>query len=292
VYRIKNREIWASDIAEYLNRELVGQDFALRTPYDVRTPETLARRGGSVVHGTGCLFITDRPPKEGQCTAHILSPRPELDAARSMIEFFVTTSNQTIHPSAQIEEGVSLGRDVRVGANSVVTADVVIGDGTRILNNVVIDGPVTIGKSCVIKDGAVIGSEGYGFVEDEEGRLIHPPQLGRVLLGDRVWVGSNSSIERAMLTETVVEDDVKIDDLVHVGSGSVIGKKCLITAGSVLAYDVVIGEAVSLGPNVAIREGITVAAHVVVGQGASVVSDLLVEGVYVGVPARLLRKRG
>jgi UDP-3-O-[3-hydroxymyristoyl] glucosamine N-acyltransferase len=179
-----------------------------------------------------------------------------------------------------------------VGANSIITADVTIGNGTRILNNVVIEGPVTIGKSCVVKDGAVIGSEGYGFVEDEEGRLLHPPQFGRIVIGDRVWVGSNSTIERAMLTDTIIEDDVKLDDLVHVGSGSIVGRKSMITAGSVIAYDVAIGEGVTLSPNVAVREGVTIAARVVVGQGASVVSNLMAEGVYVGVPAKLLSKKG
>ena len=241
--------------------------------------------------GEPCLFIADQPPAAGQCTAYILSSRPELDGTRVLIEFFTTSVGQAVHPSAHVAEGTKLGRNVRIGANTVITADVEIGDQTRILNNVVIDGPARIGRECFIKDGAVIGSEGYGFVEDEEGRLLHCPQLGRIVIGDRVWIGANSTIERAMLTDTIIENDVKIDDLVHIGNGSQIGPKCLVTAGAVIAYDVQIGAQSTISPNAVIRESIAIAPGVTVGQGAVVVQNLDLPGVYVGVPARLLRAK-
>jgi UDP-3-O-[3-hydroxymyristoyl] glucosamine N-acyltransferase len=163
-----------------------------------------------------------------------------------------------------------------------------IGDDAWLMSNIVMHGPATIGKRAIVKDGAVIGSEGYGFVEDDTGRLIHAPQLGRVVIGNHVWIGSNSTIEKGMFEDTVIEDDVKIDDLVHVGRGSIIGKKSLITAGCVLAFHVEIGEGVRLGTNVSVRESSRIASGVIVGQGASVVNDLTDPGVYVGVPARRL----
>ena len=94
-----------------------------------------------------------------------------------------------------------------------------------------------------------------------------------------------------MLTDTTIGDEVKIDDLVHVGSGSLIGRKCLITAGSVIAYDVQLGEAVTIAPNAVVRESVTIASGITVGQGAVVIHDLVPAGTYVGVPARLLRTK-
>jgi UDP-3-O-[3-hydroxymyristoyl] glucosamine N-acyltransferase len=182
-----------------------------------------------------------------------------------------------------------IGRNVMVGAHAVVGPDVEIGDNSVIMNNVVLNGPVTIGKFCVIKDGAVIGSEGWGFVCDEDGIPFHPPQLGRIVLGDRVWIGSNSTIERAMVDDTVISANVKVDDLVHVGGGTVVGERCMLTAGSVVAYNVVIGEQVLVAPQSVIRERVTIVGNVVIGQGTVVIDDITVPGVYVGNPARFLK---
>jgi UDP-3-O-[3-hydroxymyristoyl] glucosamine N-acyltransferase len=93
-----------------------------------------------------------------------------------------------------------------------------------------------------------------------------------------------------MLEDTIIEDGVKIDDLVHIGKGSHIGKNCMITAGCVIAYNVTLGSGVTLGPNVTVRELLKITNDVIVGQGAAVIKNIDKKGVYAGVPAKFLKK--
>lgn len=288
MYNLRKHEVWASEVAEYLNSTLVGEDFLLPGPSSIRTPRSLAKaRPGP----EGDLLLLTDGKATGQARAHIQVRNPELNLARVLREFFASAPVHSIHPTALVDPEAKIGRNVQIGAHTVVGPHVEIGDNTVVLQNVTLNGPATIGRHCVIKDGAVIGSEGYGFVEDEDGTPFHAPQLGRIVIGDRVWVGSNSTIERAMVDDTVIRDDVKIDDLVHVGNGSVIGAKSMLTAGVVIAYDTVIGEGVVIAPNAVVRERVVIADNVIVGQGAVVVKDIREAGVYAGNPATLLKAR-
>ncbi len=286
MYRIKKHEVRASDIAEYLNCKLYGEDALLHAPQSIRT--SLAEIGNhpSPQAGEPWLLITTEDRRPPEPWRYIVSPNPDRDLALVLLEFFAVEVDEGVHPTAVVASDVELGRGVKIGAHSVIDTGVKIGDGVWIMNHVTIRGPAQIGKRTIIKDGAVVGSEGYGFVENESGRMIHAPQLGKVLVGENVWIGANSTVERGMLDETVIEDDVKIDDLVHIGKGSRIGRKSLITAGCVVAYDVQIGEAVTLAPNVSVRESCSIVARTLVGQGAVVVDDITEAGTYIGVPAR------
>lgn len=290
MYRLKKHEVWASEIAEYLNSDLIGEDFLLSGPTAISTPRSLTRLQSSEQANEQILFLGDARAVESTYAGYINSKRPEVDLAHVLLEFFASAPVNEVHPTSLISTEAEIGRNVMIGANTVIGPDVGIGDNTKILNNVIINGPTKVGKYCVVKDGAVIGSEGYGFVEDEEGRPVHAPHFGRILIGDRVWIGSNGTIERAMIEDTIIEDDVKIDDLVHIGNGSRIGKKSMLTAGAVIAFDVVIGQKVTIAPNAVIRDSVTIADNVTVGQGAVVVKNLEESAVYVGVPAKLLKK--
>ena len=291
MYRIKNIEIWASEIAEYLNKSLVGQDFIITNPRFVKTDRSF----GSDLTATGeakdpVLVLSRGPVEKLKSGGYIISENPSLDLAYLLREFFTVTSISEIHKKATIAESAKIGRNVMIGANTVIGANVIIGDNTKILNNVVINGPVEIGKFCIIKDGSVIGSEGWAFINDEDGVPLHVPQIGRILIKDRVWIGSNTTIERTMIDDTIIEENAKIDDLVHVGGGSVIGEKAQLTAGAIIAYYVKIGSNSVIAPNVVIRERVSIGENVLVGQGAVVISDLEEGNIYVGNPARFLKK--
>ena len=291
MYRIKKFDVHASEIAEFLNKKLMGEDFILKSPRYLLTPESLERLPRLKEEEEGkILLIAKQPIPEIDYAGFIGSDRPELELAYVLREFFATLPIHQIHPTAVVSKEAKIGRNVMIGAYAVVGPEAVIGDNARILNNVVLNGPVSIGKFCVIKDGAVIGSEGWGFLKDGEGNLFHPPQLGRIIIEDRVWIGANSTIERAMLDDTVIAADVKIDDLVHIGGNSHIGTKSEITAGSIIASNVKIGKRVRIAPNAVLRENITVGDNVLVGQGAVVIDNLAADKVYVGNPARFLRE--
>lgn len=291
MYRIKKIEIWASEIAEYLNKTLVGKDFIITDPHFVKTDRSFKNHLSAVVDAKDPVLVLSKVPLEKLISGgYIISENPDLDLAYLLREFFTVTSISDVHKSACIAETAKIGRNVMVGANSVIGADVIIGDNTKIMNNVVINGPVEIGKFCIIKDGSVIGSEGWAFIDDEDGVPLHVPQIGRILIKDRVWIGSNTTIERTMIDDTIIEENVKIDDLVHVGGGSVIGEKAQLTAGAIIAYYVNVGKNSVIAPNVVIRERVSIGENVLVGQGAVVVSDLEGGNVYVGNPARFLKK--
>lgn len=289
MYNLRKHEVLAAEIAEYLNSPLIGEDFPIQGPNFIKSPRSLTKAAQAPTEGK-VLLISDREIPDTGCDAYIVVEKPDLDLARVLLEFFANPPIHAVHPTAVVSEDAKIGRNVMIGAHAVIGPYVEIGDSTVILNNVVINGPAQIGKQCVIKDGAVIGSEGYGFIEDEDGTPFHAPQLGRILIGDRVWVGSNSTIERAMVDDTVIRNDVKIDDLVHIGNGSIVGEKSMLTAGAVIAYDVVIGQKVTVAPNAVIRESVNIADDVTIGQGAVVVRDIETGGVYAGNPATLLRK--
>lgn len=282
MYRIKKFEVWASEIAGFLNSELIGDDFLVEGPSRIRLECPSGDGFGNV------LLLTTQAPREAVCP-YLVTQQPELALGHVLREFFSSKSVNTIHKSADISEEAKVGRNVQVGAHSVIGPDVEIGDNTVVMNNVVINGPVVVGKNCVIKDGAVIGSEGWGFVSDEDGIPFHPPQLGKIVIGDSVWIGSNSTIERAMVAETVISTNVKVDDLVHIGAAAKIGKGCMITAGSVIAFNVVLEDGVLVAPHSVIRENLVIGSNISIGLGAIVVNDLSAPGIYVGNPARLLK---
>ncbi len=291
MYRIKRIEIWASEIAEYLNKPFVGKDFIIKDLHSIKTNKSF------INHLTAndeikddILVISKAPFDQLKCGGYIISENPDLDLAYLLREFFTVSSISEVHETAIIAENAKIGRNVMIGANSVIGDDVVIGDNTKILNNVVINGPAEVGKFCIIKDGSIIGSEGWAFINDEDGIPLHVPQVGRILIKDRVWIGSNATIERAMIDETIISENVKIDDLVHVGGGSIVGEKAQLTAGVVVAYYVNIGLCTVIAPNVVIREHVNIGDNVLVGQGAVVISDLEGGNVYVGNPARFLKK--
>jgi UDP-3-O-[3-hydroxymyristoyl] glucosamine N-acyltransferase len=279
------------EIAEYLNKQLVGEDFLLKSPRHILTPDSLGRLPRLIQEEGKILLIANQPHPEIARSGYIFSDTPELDLAYVLREFFAIHPIHQVHPTAVVFPEAQLGRNVMVGPHSVIGPEAIIGDNSRILSKVIINGPVTIGKFCVIKDGAVIGSEGWGFVKDEEGGLFHPPQLGRIIIEDRVWIGANTTIERAMLDDTFIGAEVKIDDLVHIGGRSHIGEKSEITAGAIIASNIVMGKNVRIAPNAVLRENITVGDDVLVGQGAVVINDLAAGKVYVGSPARFLREK-
>lgn len=291
MYRLKKFEIRASEIADYLNQSLQGEDFVINDPHFIRTPKSSIRLAECCnLEGNQVLMISDEPVSSNLCAGYILSPNPDLDLAYVLREFYATSSPNQIHPSAVVSEEARIGRNVMVGAHAIIGPDVELGDNTRIFHNVILTGPIHIGKYCVIKDGAVIGSEGWGFINDEEGIPVHAPQLGDILIEDRVWIGSNTTIERGMIEDTIIRNDVKIDDLVHIGAGSLIGQKTKITAGVVVASHVLIGSNVHIAPGAVIREDLKIGDDVIIGMGAVVIEDLSPGCSYVGNPARLLRK--
>lgn len=188
-----------------------------------------------------------------------------------------------IHPTAAIAADTRLGRDVAVGAHAcighgsvvgdgvIIHAGVCIGDGcsigdqTIIYANASIRERVTIGARCIIHCGAVIGSDGFGFVQ-VDGIHEKVPQLGTVTIGDDVEIGANSAVDRARIGETVIGRGTKIDNLVQIGHNVRIGEHCIVSgnvgiAGSaIIGNHVVIAGCASISGHLEIGDGVTIGA--------------------------------
>jgi UDP-3-O-[3-hydroxymyristoyl] glucosamine N-acyltransferase len=154
---------------------------------------------------------------------------------------------------------------------------------------VVLAGGVVIGDHCVIKNNTTIGSESFKFI-DVEGDAVHFPPLGSIYIGDRVWIGSNCTIERPGLGATAIENDVKLDDLVHVGQNSQIQVKAQIAAGSIVCRDCLIGSEVWIAPNSTINSGVHIGDKSVIGLGSVILKDVLSGTTMAGNPGHELKK--
>ena len=220
----------------------------------------------------------------------ILSKNPRLDFQRVAMEFFADDEFKPgIHDTAVVEENVMIGKNVFVGANCYIGKNVKIGNNTMVLPNTCIFGKTVIGSNSVIKSNTTIGSEGFGFsfTGDE---FFHFPHLGTIKIGNHVWIGSNCTIEKSQLEQTIIEDHVKIDDLVQIGHNSIIKKLSQITAGSVVCGRAQIGKGCWLAPNSVISTGCKIGDNCFVGTSSLVNKDFPKNSVLVGTPAKFLRK--
>lgn len=234
-------------------------------------------RASAIIAGPDC------PPLPMPLLIH---DNPYLIFAKA-IEFFHPTRRPaaSIHPTAWIADSAQIGKAVAIGAYTTVGNDAVIEDGVEIKEHCVIyprarigadsllhsgvavrEG-VIIGKRCIIQNNAVIGSDGFGFAKDDQGRWYKIPQVGRVVIEDEVEVGACSTIDRAALDETAVGSHTKIDNLVQIGHGSSIGTNSLICAQVGLAGTTRVGN------NVILAGQVGTAGHLTIGDGVIAIAQ-------------------
>jgi len=292
----------AAEIAKFLGTELHGRDCAVYQGCSLDQMQDnsvlwIGKRARDQGYDLSQLdayvemlvILWDQCPARPNC-AYVLSTQPRLDFVRVLNEFLVYREKPGIHPTAIVEKGAVVGKDALIGAHSYIGPKVRIGDNCRIYQNVSILGDVTIGPCCVVKSSAVIGSEGFSFVTGGRG-LEHFPQTGRIVIGANVWIGSGSTIERAAINATTIEDEVKIDDLVQIGHNTTIGRQSQITAGVVVCGRSHVGRGVWIAPNATINNGVRVGDDAYVGLGAVVLKDVEPGTVVVGNPAKFLKQR-
>ena len=186
-------------------------------------------------------------------------------------QFATVERGAVIEPNVKIYPGAFIGRNVVLGANTVVYA------GAHIEN-------ATIGSDCVINANAVIGKDGFGFTR-QNGHNVFIPHAGRVVLGNRVSVGANTCIDRGMMTDTVVGDDTKIDNLCQIAHGVVIGKECFIPAGCGFAGGVVVGDDVMMGGQVGFANAVHIGNHAQIGAKSGINHDIPEGEKWIGYPA-------
>jgi UDP-3-O-[3-hydroxymyristoyl] glucosamine N-acyltransferase len=173
----------------------------------------------------------------------------------------------------------------------VIGADVEISEGCVIGPNTVIDHAV-LGINTRIAANCSIGGDGFGFeIDESSGEVIKMPHFGRVLIGQNVEIFSNVCIARGSLRDTVIGNNVKIDNLVHVAHNVEIGDNTFIIANAMLAGSTKIGTRAWIGPSTSILNGITIGDLSMTGVGSVVTKSCGTNEVVAGVPAKRLRDR-
>ena len=273
MYRLKKPKISSLEIAGFLNSKLIGEDIIVNIPSSINNiknnsficlSENDVLSEDILKESKNILIIASRDLDfDGISFSYIIADNPTLDFIKVLNEFFIESDIIHIASSSKINKNSTIARNVSVGENSVIGPDVIIGDNSQILNNVVITGRVEIGSNCIIKNNSTIGSEGYDFEYDENGNPISFPHIGKIFIGNNVWVGANTSLESAKIDNTIIDDFVKIDDLVQIGYNCKISSRCLITAGVIIGRNVTIYDKSLVAPNATIRENITIGRNVI-----------------------------
>lgn len=255
----------------------------------------------STAKATACFVAESAASLVGE--AHIIpivSKHPRAHFARSVAHFVTPKSlsddgepatiapSADVHPTAIIGAGAKIDEKVQIAPYAVIGPGVHIGQSSKIESHVLIE-CADIGQNCLIKSGAKIGTEGFGMDGDEKG-VVALPHIGRVLLGDRVRIGCQTTIDRGFLGDTVIEDDVKIDNLVHIahnvriGAGSMLAGRVGISGSCHIGRNVLMGGAVGLADHITIGDNVQIAA------AAGVMHDIPDGEVWSGVPAMPIRE--
>ena len=197
-----------------------------------------------------------------------------------------------IGPGVVIEEHVRLGNRCSIGANTVLGSGVTIGEESHIGPNVTICSGCELGKRVRVQAGAVLGSTGFGYVRDEQGRYSLFPQIGRLVIEDDVEIGANCTVDRGSLDATVIRRGVKLDNLVHVGHNVEIGEDVVIAAQTGISGSSRIGKTAIVGGQVGIADGVEIEEGAILGAQSGVPSGKKIRGkgiVFWGTPARPIK---
>lgn len=246
-----------------------------------------------------CLVFTQKGARisEELLNKHlfVICDNPSFDYAYALFLNEITSTQVSNNKYTQMENGVFIGENVQIGKNAniepgcLIGPDVRIGDNAYICSQTVIKHSV-IGDNFISREGAKIGTEGFGLAKDENGNLYRIPFMGNVIIGNNVEVGVNSNISRSLAGSTVVENFTKIDSLVYVGHDTKVGSNVKIMAGVIAPGFIEINDAVQIAINASIRNRIVIEKGAYIGMGATVVQSVDSGIVVVGNPAKELKK--
>lgn len=213
---------------------------------------------------------------------------PRLEFSRVVNHFFTRRPPAGVHDRAVVHDMAQVGADAIIGPGAVVSEDCRIGARATIAANAVVLPGTLIGDDVHIGPGAVIGQTGFGYRRETDGTPILIPHTGGVQIGDRVEIGANTTIDRGTIGDTVIESDVKIDNLVHIAHNCRIGRGAFVIATAILCGGVNVGEGAWISPNVAVRQRLTIGEGATVGLSATVTRDVAPGATVLGSPAREL----
>ena len=311
-----------SEIAQLLGAELRPRDAeadvlrvasaATATPQSLVFAEEPGALPAALASAAAAVIVPARNSPVVAGKPLVLAAQPRLAFARVAALLRQAPPATGVHPTAVVDPSAQLDETVSVEAYAVVSADVRIGSGTRIGAGAAIGRGVVIGRDAqiyprvviypgtelgdnvVVHAGAVLGSDGFGYVRDAAtGEYLQFPQQGRLVLENNVEIGANTTIDRGALEETRISRGVKIDNLVHLGHNVLVGRDVVIAAQTGVSGSSTIGAGAVVGGQVGIGDHAHVGEQVILGSGSGVLTHKKVHGpgiVFWGRPARPLRQ--
>ena len=232
---------------------------------------------------SGTSIVIDNPYLYFAKVSQLLNPSKSLkkEVHKSAIIHPSCKLGQDIYigPNVVIDENVSIDDGVVIHAGSMIEADSVIGKASVIHPHVVIKANTVIGKNCTLYAGCVIGSDGFGYAKDDS-KWLAIPQIGRVILGDNVDIGSNSTIDRGALDDTIISSGVKIDNLVQIGHNCMIGENTIIAGCVGIAGSAKIGKNCAIGGAAMILGHLSITDDVTISPGSMITRSIKTSGTY------------
>jgi UDP-3-O-[3-hydroxymyristoyl] glucosamine N-acyltransferase len=265
--------------------------FLANTKYTSQLPTTRASAVivSGDVNGAPCATLRAKNPYLAFARA-TQALHPPVRPAAGVHSTAIVASDATLGSDVTIGPYVVVGAGARIGARTIVHAHAVIGDGAIIGADcllhvrVSIRERVVIGAGVIVQDGAVIGSDGFGFATRDDGTHEKIPQVATVVIEDNVEIGANTTIDRPAVGETRINAGTKIDNLVQIAHGVVVGKNSLLAAQVGIAGSSVIGEQVMLGGQVGVTGHVTVGDRAKASAKTGITGNVPVDAFITGYP--------
>lgn len=226
------------------------------------------------------------------------NPRELMPILLNYFKAKLSPFEKSIEDSARIDESASvskintyIGHNVKIGKNVVIYPNVSIFEGTEIGDNTIIYSNVTIreftkiGKECIFQPGAVIGSDGFGFIK-VNGHNVKIEQIGNVIIEDEVEIGANTCVDRGTIGDTIIKKGTKIDNLVHIAHNDIIGEDCFIVAQTGISGSVEVGNNTTLAGQVGVAGHLKIGNNVVIAARSGVTNDVPDNSKMSGYPLR------
>ena len=301
----------AAEIARQLGGEIAGDASVVLTGFaaadlarsgDLTFAENETYLARAEQSAAAAILVPKQATQSGKTLIRVANPRvafarvlplffPEATFAPGVHPSAVIAVSAQIDPTAHIGPGCVVGERTKIGPRAVLQSlvhvddDVTVGEDSRLFPNVTIYPRTQIGQRVRIQAGAVIGSDGFGYVFDQ-GQHVKVSQIGNVILQDDVEIGANTTIDRGALGSTVIGRGTKIDNLVQIGHNVVTGEHCIVISQVGIAGSTKLGNHVTLAGQVGLAGHLTIGNRVIVSAQAGVMTDIPDGGKWLGAPAR------
>jgi len=211
--------------------------------------------------------------------------KPGVHATAVVDPGATVSSHAQLGAYAVIEKGARVGPGCRIYPFAYIGEDCELGENCVIYPHAVLYQNVKLGDNTIVHAGAVLGADGFGFVWDGT-KQIKVPQVGGVVIGSDCEIGSLTAIDRAMVGETTIADDTKIDNLVQIGHNSTIGSHTVIAAQAGISGSAEIGDRVTIAGQVGVADHVSIASDVILAARSAALQDIEEPGEYIGTPAQ------